>query len=181
MRIAFGSSIDVEAASAFIDDIVSGREFLRISILENNELNGAYGAFDQSTGTIYLSKDFLLANSADPSKISAVLLEEFGHLLDAKFNLTDALGDEGAIFSRLVTGTPVTEAAIAALQSENDHGTAIIDGKAVPLEFAAAYGTVTLDGSLADWSAANRLDTAADGVAGYEVLASTRVTPSSSR
>ena len=169
MRIAFGSSIDVEAASAFIDDIVSGRESLRISILENNELNGAYGAFDQSTGTIFLSKDFLLANSADPSKISAVLLEEFGHLLDSKFNLTDALGDEGAIFSRLVTGTPVTEAAIAALRSENDHGTAIIDGKAVALEFAAAYGTVTLDGALADWSAANRLDTAADGVAGYEV------------
>ena len=152
---------------------------LRISILENNELNGAYGAFDQSTGTIYLSKDFLLANSADPAKISAVLLEEFGHLLDAKFNPADAPGDEGAIFSQLVTGTPVTDAAIAALQAENDHGTAIIDGKAVPLEFAAAYGTVTvdgalaewltLDGSLADWSAANRLDTAADGVAGYEV------------
>ena len=169
MRIAFGSSIDVEAAAAFIDDIVSGRESLRISILENNELNGAYGAFDQSTGTIFLSKDFLLANSADPSKISAVLLEEFGHLLDAKFNPTDAPGDEGAIFSQLVTGTPVTEAAIAALRSENDHGTAIIDGKAVALEFAAAYGTVTLDGALADWSAANRLDTAADGVAGYEV------------
>ena len=105
MRIAFGSSIDAEAASTFIDDIVSGRESLRISILENNELNGAYGAFDQSTGTIFLSKDFVLANSADPSKISAVLLEEFGHLLDAKFNPTDALGDEGAIFSRLVTGT----------------------------------------------------------------------------
>ena len=116
MRIAFGSSIDAEAAAAFIDDIVSGRESLRISILENNELNGAYGAFDQSTGTIFLSKDFLLANSADPSKISAVLLEEFGHLLDAKFNPTDAPGDEGAIFSQLVTGTPVTEAAIAALQ-----------------------------------------------------------------
>ena len=30
-------------------------------------------------------------------------------------------------------------------------------------------GTLTLDGSLADWSAANRLDTPADGVAGYEV------------
>src|SRR4051794_11833354 len=169
MRIAFGSSIDAEAASVFIDDIVSGRESLRISILENNELNGAYGAFDQSTGTIFLSKDFVLANSADPSKISAVLLEEFGHLLDAKFNLTDALGDEGAIFSQLVPGTPVTDTAIAALRSENDHGTAVIDGKAVPLEFAAAYGTVTLDGALADWSAANRLDTAADGVAGYEV------------
>jgi hypothetical protein len=164
MRVAFGSSIDVEAAKTFIDDIVSGRESLRISILENNELNGAYGALDRSTGTIYLAEDFLLANSGDPSKISAVLLEEFGHLLDAKFNPTDALGDEGAIFSRLVTGTPATEAAIAALRSENDHGAAIIDGKAVPLEFAAAYGTVTLDGSLADWSAANRLDTAADGV-----------------
>ena len=99
MRTAFGSSIDVEAASAFINDIVSGRESLRVSILENNQLNGAYGAFDQITGTIFLSKDFLLANSADPSKISAVLLEEFGHLLDSKFNLTDALGDEGAIFS----------------------------------------------------------------------------------
>ena len=52
---------------------------------------------------IYLSQDFLLANSADPAKISAVLLEEFGHLLDAKFNRTDAPGDEGAIFSQLVT------------------------------------------------------------------------------
>ena len=116
MRVAFGSSIDVEAAASFIDDIVSGRESFGISILENNELNGAYGAFDQSAGTIYLSKDFVLANSADPSKISAVLLEEFGHLLDAKFNPTDAPGDEGAIFSRLVTGTPYTEATIAALR-----------------------------------------------------------------
>ncbi len=66
MHVAFGSSIDAEAASAFIDDIVSGRESLRISILENNELNGAYGAFDQSTGTIFLSKDFLITNKPQP-------------------------------------------------------------------------------------------------------------------
>ena len=33
----------------------------------------------------------------------------------------------------------------------------------------ATFGAVVLDGSLADWSAANRLDTGASGVAGYEL------------
>jgi serralysin len=170
MRTAFGSSMGVEDASVFIDDIVSGRDSLRLSIVENNELNGAHGAFDQSSGTIFLSKDFVLANSADPSKISAVLLEKFGHLLDAEFNLTGALGDEAIIFSWLVTGAPYTAATLASLRSENDQGVAIIDGKAVALEFAATNSAVTLDRSLADWSPANRLDTVANGVAGYEVF-----------
>jgi hypothetical protein len=112
LQIAFGSSIDAAPLATFIEDIILGRELLRVAILEGSELNGSYGAFDRSSGTIYLSKDFLLKNSADPARISAVLLEEFGHLLDSRYNRTDAPGDEGAIFAQLVTGTPVTEARV---------------------------------------------------------------------
>src|SRR4051812_38676303 len=78
MQIAFGSSIDATLAATFIGDIISGREFLQIAVVESDEINRAYGAFDQTSGTIFLSKDFLLTNSDEPSKVSAVLLEEIG-------------------------------------------------------------------------------------------------------
>ncbi len=59
--------------------------------------------------------------------------------------------------------------ALDALQRENDTGTLIINGASTSVEFATQYGNITLDGSLADWTQANRLDAGASGIAGYEL------------
>ncbi|MFM6222949.1 MAG: hypothetical protein ACKPDM_21830, partial [Dolichospermum sp.] len=54
---------------------------------------------------IYLSANFLATSTAEA--ISAVLLEEIGHYVDAQINQVDSAGDEGAIFAELVQGNSV--------------------------------------------------------------------------
>ena len=81
---------------------------------------------------------------------------------------------EFAVPSALLAGAPH---ALTTYIDVNDQVFLSKNYASVPYKVAEAvapppptvHGAVTLDGSLADWSAANRLDTAADGVAGYEV------------
>ena len=168
MNLAFGNSWNPEAASSLLDKLLTGRALPTLQIVSASTLNGAMGAYDAANTTIYLSQDFLdQANS--PDAIERVLLEEFGHYIDSKINRVDAAGDEGAIFAAIVQGRNLSTSELAALKAENDHGTVTIDGKTYAVEFAAGYGTVTLDGNLSDWTAADRLDFAGSGQAGFEL------------
>jgi Ca2+-binding RTX toxin-like protein len=57
---------------------------------------------------------------ARKSQISAVLTEEFGHYLDSRFNRTDALGDEGEFFSRILSGEHLAKDKITSIRSQSD-------------------------------------------------------------
>ncbi|MBU6371092.1 MAG: polysaccharide deacetylase family protein [Alphaproteobacteria bacterium] len=80
-----------------------------------------------------------------------------------------ALGANGAV----EFAVPLTAVAASAAMVRVDLG----NTQFLPNTFAIAaapaqpptFGAVTLDGALSDWSAANRLDTGASGVAGYEL------------
>ena len=79
---------------------------IKIELLSNKILGGINGAYTNSgingEETIYLNDDFI--KSADSKKLVAVLLEEFGHSIDNKINgKYDSYGDEGAIFSSLIS------------------------------------------------------------------------------
>jgi hypothetical protein len=114
----------------------------KLVVVDEAQLHGARAAYDLASDTIYATR------AAD----IGVLIEELGHAIDARVNKSDAPGDEGAIFASFVTGKEID---VAALKAENDHGTIVIDGKTVAVEFAApVVGSITLDGSLADWTAA---------------------------
>ena len=66
----------------------------------NSNLGNANGAYAGSTNKIYLSDSFLA--NATPEAISAVLLEEIGHFIDAQINQTDTPGDEPAALIRFI-------------------------------------------------------------------------------
>ena len=92
----------------------------------------ALGAYDAAGDVIYLSRELV---DGDPGKAAAILTEEVGHGLDARLNESDAAGDEGDIFARAVDGESISAEELAALRSENDGGTILVDGKEIEVEY----------------------------------------------
>lgn len=174
IRTAFGDEADRKSIADALSDILIERSGPRLGLVAGETLGGARGAYDANSDTIYLSETFVAAASS-PAAIGRVLLEEIGHAVDARLGarlgVADAPGDEGSLFAALVLGEDVGPAACAAIRAEDDHATVVIGGAETRVEFAADYGTVGLDGALAEWSAADRLDTPASGAPGYALYA----------
>ncbi|MDD1428103.1 S8 family serine peptidase, partial [Dolichospermum sp. ST_sed9] len=131
---AFGTQYDQTVATNLRSQWIAGdfSSFPQIEILDSNILGNASGAYATSTNKIYLSANFL-ANATDAA-ISAVLLEEYGHFVDAHINQTDSAGDEGDIFSNLVRGNSLDAATLQALKVENDHATITVGGQSIEIE-----------------------------------------------
>jgi peptidoglycan/xylan/chitin deacetylase (PgdA/CDA1 family) len=166
MTVAFGSSWSPIIGQKLITDLATG-QIPPIEVVAN--LGGAQGAYGAASNKIYLSERFLLANQNNPQAIANVLLEEIGHSIDARLNSQDNAGDEGAIFAALVNNRSLSSAELTALKTENDQKTLVINGQATAIE-QATYGSINVDGNLADWTATERIDTApGSGQAGYEV------------
>ncbi|AFZ49127.1 beta strand repeat-containing protein [Dactylococcopsis salina] len=108
----------------------------RLSIVSATELQGALGAYAGETNQIFLSQELILANADHPEAVTAVLLEEIGHAIDAQINETDSPGDEGAIFASLMQGEDLNPETLAQLQAEDDSATLTIDGETVIVEQA---------------------------------------------
>ena len=112
--------------------------------------SGIFGAYSSSINKIYISQ--ALIDSGDATTLSAVLLEEIGHFIDAQINSSDTPGDEGQLFSALVRGEVLTKEQIAAIREENDAATITVDGQAISVEMASipkitiAPGTNPLEG-----------------------------------
>jgi CARDB len=100
-----------------------------VQILPAEVLSGTNGVFDASTGQIYLSDTFVVENINDPSALTMVLLEEFGHYLDAQLNLADSVGDEGEIFAYLVQGITLSEPELMAMKADDDRMTITLDNQ----------------------------------------------------
>ncbi len=105
-----------------------------IEVLQNNELNGANGAFSSETNSIYLAKDYLTGQVHNPAAIAAVLLEEIGHWIDSQINVVDEIGDEGDRFQRVVRGVNITPQDWLTLATEDDTAAITIDGKTLFVE-----------------------------------------------
>jgi hypothetical protein len=89
MALVFGENHDYRV----LQPILQGTGVLSlIEIAPLATLNGAYGAFSRDTNKIYLASEFI--NSATPSALADVLLEEYGHYLDAQLNPVETIGDE---------------------------------------------------------------------------------------
>jgi hypothetical protein len=65
-----------------------------------------------------------------------VLLEEIGHSVDARLNVTDSPGDEGAIFAAVVQGKTFDGAYLASLKAEDDSETIHLNAKEIQVEQA---------------------------------------------
>jgi serralysin len=168
LDLAFGSNWNRSRGSRLLQNWARGKQLPKVEIVLASQLNGASGAFDSTNDTIYISQELV---DRQPDLLSAVLLEELGHYFDKAVNTLDSPGDEGAIFSKLVRGVQISSSELASLQQENDRTQVTIGGTVRTLELSGTYGTTTVDGSLADWTASERLDSVATGTAqaGYEL------------
>lgn len=130
MELIFGRNFDRSVANSLLEDWQNGNftNLPQIQILRASDLNGANGGFARSNNTIYLSEQFLTANTKNVEVISAVLIEEIGHFIDSQINSVDAPGDEGELFADLVQGEILTESKILEIKSENDR-ISILDGQ----------------------------------------------------
>ena len=133
-EIAFGTQYDHTVATNLRSQWLAGdfSSFPQIEVLDSSILGNASGAYGTSTNKIYLAANFL--DTATDTDIIAVLLEEYGHFVDAHINQTDSAGDEGDIFSNLVRGNILSAETLQALKGENDHATITLDGHSIEIE-----------------------------------------------
>ena len=138
---AFGSSYDFATAASFRSQWQSQNfsQFPQIEIVSNGVLGTANGAYSFSTNTIYLSEQFLA--SASQQSLVNLILEEFGHFVDAQINTSDSAGDEGAIFAALVAGESLDALTLQALKTEDDHGFITVNGEVIEVEKQDYIGT----------------------------------------
>jgi Ca2+-binding RTX toxin-like protein len=131
---AFGSSYDSVKAATFKYQWQNQNfsQFPQIEIVSNGVLGTANGAYAISTNRIYLSDAFI--SLANQQSLVAVILEEFGHFVDAQVNQTDTSGDEGELFSALVRGVNLSAAELSRIQTEDDHAVVMIGGEQVAIE-----------------------------------------------
>jgi CARDB/Calx-beta domain/FG-GAP-like repeat len=133
MIVAFGENHDVAIAELFFQKLAQGNDVLpRVELIDGDSLNGAYGVYSQANDTVYLSRIFVEAGNLEA--LTGVLIEEFGHGIDARVNAIDTVGDEGDIFSRLVRQQPIDEESLRFLKMEDDHAQVTIDGVSFTVE-----------------------------------------------
>lgn len=150
LNVAFGENWDAAAAKALAEEWFHGdfSDIPPVKVVSSAEIGGANGAFAAATDTIYLSKEFLTQNAANPAAVADVLLEEIGHSVDARLNVTDSPGDEGAIFAAVVQGKELTQGELQALKSEDDRQVVAIDGQDTTIEMSQQQWLLN---SYADW------------------------------
>jgi Ca2+-binding RTX toxin-like protein len=135
-NIAFGSKYDRDIAISLITQWQTEdfNSFPLLEVRSSAEINGANGAYSVSTNKIYIAEEFLLANADNFNALVNLILEEYGHFVDAQINSTDAEGDEGAIFSNLVQGNKLNQQELQALKQENDSAVIRLDGNLIQIE-----------------------------------------------
>jgi hypothetical protein len=82
----FGESANVDLGETIINALAVGEDLPQIIVVPVEQMNGAAGAFDSVTGTVYLA-DSLIDGSSLP--VAGVLTEELGHYIDSQLNPTD--------------------------------------------------------------------------------------------
>ena len=138
LNVSFGENWDAAGAKALAEAWFQGdfSDIPQVKVVSSAEIGGANGAFVAATDTIYLSKEFLAGNAANPAAVADVLLEEIGHSVDARLNVTDSPGDEGAIFSRVVQGKELSQGELQGLKSEDDTANVLFNGQVMSIEKA---------------------------------------------
>jgi len=132
LQDAFGENYDAQAGEAIRRQTLSGvfSWMPTIEFVDSTVLGDGVGAYDSENDRVLLNNDF-----KDSNLLSRVFTEEVGHALDARLNTADTAGDEGELFQNLVAGEAPTMAERQRMLNDDDHGTVMVDGKSVEVEF----------------------------------------------
>ncbi len=136
LNVPFGENWDAAAAKALAEEWFQGdfSDIPQVKVVSSAEIDGANGAFAAATDTIYLSKELLAGRNL--GAIADVLREEIGHSVDARLNVTDSPGDEGAIFGAVVQGKELSEGELQGLKSEDDTAKINLSGIDISIEMS---------------------------------------------
>jgi Ca2+-binding RTX toxin-like protein len=136
LTVAFGAEYNRDAAQELVTQWQTGEfdSFPEVEIRNSAEINGANGAYSVDTNKIYIAQEYLLANADNINAVSDLVIEEYGHYVDANINSVDAAGDEGDIFSRLVKGESFTDGELQELKLENDKAVITLGGEEIAIE-----------------------------------------------
>ena len=137
LKQAFGDHFDASKAEALRQQSLAGEfswmpkiklaDASQMRDLSGTQAQGeAMGCYVKSEDTVLIHRELL---ARDPAQAEKVLAEEMGHALDVRLNTSDAAGDEGDIFSRLVHGETISASQLAEMKADNDHGVIEINGK----------------------------------------------------
>jgi Ca2+-binding RTX toxin-like protein len=174
MTTAFGSKINRVQLAAIGQRWQQGNfaGLPAIEVLQQGELGAAKGAYAAAGNKIYLSASFLA--TASTADIVGVLLEEIGHSLDGLLNVSDAQGDEGALFSAFVQGDILSASEILGLKAEDDRATILLNGQLIAVEQSTVTGdnnNNTLNGTaLADSISGLNGDDTISGLGGNDKI-----------
>ena len=133
MGVSFGANYKQSFTDNLLNNLAKN-DFYKapnIVLISDQTFNGAYAT---QNNIIYLSQEFVANNLNNLGEIKGVLLEEFGHYIDAKINVQDSPGDEGDIFSRLVQGQSISNDELLSLKSENDGKLITVNGQEIFIE-----------------------------------------------
>lgn len=141
MAKSFGPNYDQAKAEGLRQKALAG-DFSwlpPVRLLDSASLKGANGAYDAGNGVVYINAELAAKN---PALAASTYVEEAGAHLDTMLNTSDAIGDEGEMFRRLMGGENLSATDVAAIRAENDHGTIKVDGKEVAVEFWNPLGAI---------------------------------------
>jgi uncharacterized repeat protein (TIGR01451 family) len=144
---AFGTNHDRAMALTFQSQWLAGdfNQLPTVEVIDDQILGNARGAYASSSNIIYLSDQFVA--TASQSDMEAVILEEFGHFVDAQVNSVDSPGDEGELFSALVRGVSLSAAELSRIKTEDDTAIIVIDGQSILIEQASLSGSGGVGGT----------------------------------
>ena len=133
-RTIFGTEYNHRAASILRSQWRKGdfSQFPQIKVIDSRDLQNANGAYSTKNNIIYLSEHFV--RTASQQSLNAVILEEYGHFVDAQINQRDSPGDEGELFSALVRGVVLSSSKLTRMQTEDDHARISVGGESILVE-----------------------------------------------
>ncbi|MES2534758.1 MAG: VCBS domain-containing protein [Pseudomonadota bacterium] len=135
----------LQAANGFLDAWRSGETSVRVELVSGTDLWGSFGAYAAMGPTgepvIYLNADWI-KGGASSLHIAHVLIEEFGHHIDARLNgSVDTIGDEGEAFAARVLNLQPGSDDWARINTEDDRLNIMIDGAEVSVEMISLQFT----------------------------------------
>jgi hypothetical protein len=128
------------AYEGLLAEIRQGQSPVRVELLSAAQMQNALGAFaDQGPGgerVVFINADWIAQGATDKA-IALVLVEEFGHAMDARLNAgQDTPGDEGHMFAALLVNGQGTT---TMTDTFNDRTSLMIQGQTMAVETAAPY------------------------------------------
>ena len=133
LQIAFGNNLNLSTTTGTVENLLTSYKNGGFTVLPSVELQPGSvmgqtnGAFSADNYKIYLNAQF--AATASNEELANVLLEEYGHAIDTLLSSVDSEGDEGELFAKVVTATPLDNLLINALKHEDDTTSLFLDEK----------------------------------------------------